>query len=368
MKKSVVFLYYTGVDDVLLGSNNVTGIQVQMSFWAKVFAAHGWEVYSLTEHESHSVEGIGFIQKKESWFDRYGFSILYEPFEALKFFRKTHPNVVLVRGARRVLYAIKKASDLIGAKVVFMGASDRDFEPGKELILGSGINPKLYHRAIRNISCFVTQNQQQAENLLKYYGKQSVIIPNIWISQTTNENKETGYAALWVANLRRLKRAEWFIGLAQKLPQYRFAMVGGVSEQDYYDRIKAEVENISNLEFFGPQSLNAVNALLSKSKLLVCTSEFEGFPNTFLQAWSESVPVISTVNPSGVITEYGLGKVVVDEDELLRTTEEILISTTLYEQYKQNINDYFFAHHDAETAYHKMMELVNMTNSTNDQK
>lgn len=360
MKKPVVFLYYTGVDDVLLGSNNVTGIQVQMSFWAKAFVAHGWEVYSLTNHESHSVEQIKFIQKKESWLDRHGLSILCEPFEAFKFFKKTHSDVVLVRGARRVLYAIRKASALVGAKVVFMGASDRDFEPGKELILGSGINLKLYHKAIRDISCFVTQNQQQADNLLKYYGKQSIIIPNIWISSTTGEEKKTGYAALWVANLRRLKRAEWFIGLAKKLPQYRFAIVGGVNEQDYYDTIESQTSAIPNLDFLGPLSLNDVNTLLSKSKLLVCTSEFEGFPNTFLQAWSESVPVISTVNPSGVITKFGLGKVVDNESDLLKATKEFLTSDDLFEQCQQNIKAYFLVHHDVDKAYQKIMELTNL--------
>lgn len=358
MKASVVFLYYTGIDDVLMGTNNVTGIQVQMSFWAKVFVAHGWKVYSFTNHESHSIDGIEFIQKKSSWLERHGLSILYEPIEAFRVFKKTHSDVVLVRGARRSLYAIKKASDLVGAKVVFMGASDRDFEPGKELILGSSLNPKLYHRAIRNISCFVTQNQLQADNLLKHYGKQSVIIPNIWISQTAKENKEIDYAALWVANLRRLKRAEWFISLAQKLPQYRFAIIGGVNENDYYDRIKAEVENIPNLDFLGPRSLNDVNVLLSKSKLLVCTSEFEGFPNTFLQAWSESVPVISTVNPSGVITEFGLGKVVDNESDLLKATKEFLISDDLFEQCQQNIKAYFLVHHDADKAYLCILELA----------
>lgn len=368
MKASVVFLYYTGIDDVLMGKNNVTGIQVQMSFWAKVFVAHGWKVYSFTDYESHSVDGIEFIQKKESWLDRHGLSILYEPVEAFRVFKKTHSDVVLVRGARRVLYAIKKAGDLVGAKTVFMGASDRDFEPGKELILGSSLNLKLYHKAIRSISCFVTQNQLQADNLLKYYGKQSIIIPNIWISQATKENKETAYAALWVANLRRLKRAEWFMGLAQRLPQYRFAIVGGVNEQDYYDTIESQVSAIPNLDFLGPQSLNDVNALLSNSKLLVCTSEFEGFPNTFLQAWAYEVPVVSTVNPNGCITEFGLGRMVENETQLLEAVNELLTSDDTYNQCQRNIKAYFMAHHDAETAYCKMMKLINMKNSTNDQK
>ena len=341
MKTPVVFLWYTGIDDVLLGTNNVTGIQVQMCFWAKVFVKHGWKVYSLTNHENRIIDGIEFIEKKTTWLDNHGFSILQEFIDTRKNFKRTTPDIVVVRGARRVLYAINKACNAVRAKLVFMGASDKDFEPGKELIIGSSLNKKLYHKAIRDIGHFVTQNQQQADNLFKYYGKRSITIPNIWISSTTKK---------------------WFLNLAKQMPQYRFAIVGGVNEQDYYDKIKAEVEYIPNLDFLGPQSLYAVNALLSKSKLLVCTSEFEGFPNTFLQAWSESVPVISTVNPSGVITEFGLGKVIDNELDLYGATTTLLTSEDLYKQCQQNIKDYFLAHHDAERAYCKMMDLVNQNN------
>ena len=358
MKTPVVFLWYTGVDDVLLGTNNVTGIQVQMGFWAKEFVKQGWKVYSLTNHDNRIIDGIEFIGKKTTWFDNHGLSILQEFVDSRRIFKRTTPNVVIVRGARRVLYAINKACSVGRAKLVFMGASDRDFEPGKELIIGSGLNLKLYHRAIRNISCFVTQNQLQADNLLKNYGKQSIIIPNIWISSTTREEKKTVYAALWVANLRRLKRAEWFIKLALQFPQHKFAMVGGVNEQDYYDAMQSTAATIPNLDFLGPQSLDAVNSLLSNSKLLICTSEFEGFPNTFLQAWAYETPVISTVNPSGVVTEYGLGKVIEDENGLYEATEELLTSKELYEQCQQNIKSYFLSHHDADTAYKKIVELI----------
>jgi glycosyltransferase involved in cell wall biosynthesis len=366
MKKPVVFLYCLGIDDVLLGSPNVAGIQVQMSLWANTFVKRGWEVYTFSKHKSHYVEGIHFLEKKSSWIARHGLSIIEEPFETIRYLRKAKANLVLVRGARRDLYAIEKACSLLKTHLLFLGASDRDFEPRKELTLGAGINLKLYRKALRTITFFVAQNQYQADNLFRYYGKQSIIIPNIWISSTSEQKHEKVYSALWVANLRRLKRAEWFLNLARLLPQYRFAIVGGVNELDYYDTIKAEVENIPTLDFLGPQSLQAVNELLSKSRLLVCTSEFEGFPNTFLQAWSNSVPVISTVNPSRVISEYGLGKVIDNESDLYNATTKLLTSENLYIQYQQNIKDYFFTHHDVDKAYQKIMKLITLTNSTND--
>ncbi len=358
MEQKSILLYCFGIDDVLQGSPNVAGIQVQMSFWARTFVKQGWRVYSFSNKQYGIIEGVEFIHKTGSWLGRHGLSIIQEPFDAIKNIKQTKANLVFVRGARRDLFAIERTCKLSKVKLIFLGASDRDFEQGNELILGAGINKKLYHKALHSINHFITQNQYQSDNLNKYYGKQSMIIPNIWAIDDNTQQKGQKYAAVWVANLRRLKRAEWFINLAKKLPQFRFAIAGGVNEQDYYDAMREEAEKVDNLDFLGPLPLVGVNELLSTSKLLVCTSEFEGFPNTFLQAWAYNVPVVSTVNPSGYITEFGLGKIIEDEQQLLFAVREILDSDELYDQCQQNIKNYFTEHHDADRAYQKVMKLI----------
>lgn len=358
MNQKNILLYCIGIDNVLQGSSNVAGIQVLMSFWARTFVKHGWNVFSFSNRQSGTIDDIEFIHKRGSWLDSHGFSIIHEPFEAIKYVKRTKANLVFVHGARRDLYAIERACKLLNAKLVFLGASDRDFEQGNELIRGADINKKLYHKALHSINHFITQNQYQSDNLQKYYGKQSLIIPNIWAIDDNTQQKEQKYAAVWVANLRRLKRAEWFINLAKQLPQFKFAIAGGVNEQDYYDAMKKEAAKVDNLFFLGPLPLVGVNELLSTSKLLVCSSEFEGFPNTFLQAWAYNVPVVSTVNPSGCIREFGLGKIVEDEPQLLFAVQELLDSNELYNQCQQNIKNYFTEHHNADRAYQKVMKLI----------
>jgi glycosyltransferase involved in cell wall biosynthesis len=223
---------------------------------------------------------------------------------------------------------------------------------------GAKVNLTLYRKAVNRITLFVTQNQQQSDNLFRFYGKHSIIIPNIWPTESVSGDGNRHYDAVWVANLRRLKRAEWFVNLARKLPQYKFAIAGGVNEQDYYDHIKKICETVPNIEFLGAQSLNAVSNLMGQSKLLVCTSEYEGFPNTFLQAWANDVPIVSTVNPSNCITEFGLGTMIENESQLQPAVARLLNSDELYNQCQQNIKQYFVLHHDADMAYQEVMKLI----------
>ena len=360
MRQQTIFLFCLGIDDVLNGSSKVAGIQVQMSIWAKTFVKNGWKVFSFSDKSNCTIDGIHFIYKKTSFLSRYGLSILEEPFKYFRYIRQTNADVVFVRGARRDLFAIKTVCNICKTKLVFLSASDKDFVPGQELILGSKFNIKLYRKGLLKNNYFITQNKFQADNLHEHYGKESVIIPNIWAKSDLYHGDTKKYAAIWVANLRRLKRAEWFVQLAKKMPQYRFAIVGGVNEQDYYDLIKTECGYLENLDFLGAQSLEKVNKLLSECQILTCTSEFEGFPNTFLQAWAQNIPVVSTVNPSNVITDYGLGEIIHTEDELYSSILKLLNSIELYQRIQDNIKKYFFENHDADKAYQTIMKTINI--------
>lgn len=353
-----VLIYSTGIDEVISGSSKVAGIQVQMYFWARTFIDHGWTVYSFSNRNTAVVDGIHFIKKKNTWIKRHGLGIVQDFFEGFHYIFQTRAETVLARAGRRDLLAISLAGKWLNSKLVFLGASDRDFEPGRELIEGSKINVLLYHKGLRRVRFFVTQNQFQADNLLKHYGKSSVIIPNIWINSEDIPKERRVYDCIWVANLRRLKRAEWFINLACQLPQYRFAIVGGENERDYYEAMKEKAMSLPNIDFLGAQPMNVVNSLMGQSRLLVNTSEFEGFPNTFLQAWANDIPIVSTVNPSGCIAEYGLGCVVTDESQLLQSVCKLLDDPEEYALCQKNISGYFLSHHDADRAYQKVMDLI----------
>ena len=134
-----------------------------------------------------------------------------------------------------------------------------------------------------------------------------------------------------------------------------------VVDKKYYEKIERLSGAVPNLSFLGAKSFEEVNGLLSESRLLVCTSEFEGFPNTFLQAWSQSVPVVSTVNPNDLLTEYKLGEYVATQEGLCESVESLVSNPLCYQSYEEAIQGYFLLNHSAEHAFDKLMDYLRLS-------
>ena len=272
---------------------------------------------------------------------------------------KTHSRLIIVRGADRKTFPVAWVSKVLKTKFLFFAASDVNFTPGKELIHGVKWNKKLYQKSITNIPYIIVQNTYQQKTLLENYGKPCLVLPNIWLEKEENELSLKKIDVIWVANFRRLKRAEWVVETARKHKQLRFALVGRLTgDKEYYDQIEHDCSELENVTFYGPQSFEQTNALVSQSRILACTSEFEGFPNTFLQAWAYSVPVLSTVDPSNVIEKNHLGIVVKDKQEFGEAILRLMGDVGEYERICNSINKYFLSNQGVEMNYTKLMTYI----------
>ena len=349
-----------GTDDVLLGSSNVAGLQVQMAFWAQSFSNNGWDTYSFSKNKKQTLLGIHYIEHKESsLLKKFHLSII----DTFRLYWKgftIQPSLIIFRGFSKGLYLLATLCRLFRVKLVFFGASDVNFCPGKELPAGNNDQTKAFQKGLKKVDYFVAQNSYQNEMLYLNYKKEALVLPNIWIEQTIDAGNEKKYAAVWVSNFRKLKRPEWFVELAKALPQYKFAIAGGGRlDCELYDKIHNQAETLQNLDFLGPQPWLSVLSLMSSSFLVVCTSEFEGFPNTFLQAWSLGLPVVSTVDPSEIIIDNKLGFVVESPEELIDKVALLITDNTIYNKCADNVTTYFVNNHSAQIGYSKLIEYIN---------
>lgn len=57
--------------------------------------------------------------------------------------------------------------------------------------------------------------------------------------------------------------------------------------------IRNKAEALDNVNFTGFVPPDEIHEYYRRASLLVCTSEYEDFPNTFLEAWRYATPVVT---------------------------------------------------------------------------
>ncbi len=200
---------------------------------------------------------------------------------------------------------------LLGISTIFAAALDRDCTPRH----GLRRNPRLwpfYAWGLRLADRIVVQHQNQLDRLPIPLASKASIVTNIVDIEPPVEPK-TGYVA-WVAAIRHQKRADRLIELAHHMPETRFVMGGPFSESDilappvYREQVRRGIASSPNIDYRGPLSAHDARAVIYSADVFLSTSEYEGLPNTMLEAWSGAVPVVAWgVDPGGIITRHQAG-------------------------------------------------------------
>ena len=190
-------------------------------------------------------------------------------------------------------------------------------------------------------------------------GLRGKVIRNFHPYKGIKKNNKKEYL-LWVSTIRKWKRPKHLISLCRNFPNERFVMIGGrpnSGDRKLYDIIKEDTKQIINLEFKGYQPIETTEQYFDQCKIFINTSEYEGFPNTFLQAWRRGIPVISYIDPDGIIEKYGLGCKVSTEEEFKDRLYDML-NTKKYD--KDRIIDYYNKNHSDEVIkkYSVLIEEV----------
>jgi glycosyltransferase involved in cell wall biosynthesis len=128
-------------------------------------------------------------------------------------------------------------------------------------------------------------------------------------------------AFLWIGGLIDYKDPLAYVRLAENVPEAHFWMIG-TGRGAEWEGLAAEVEDaaqrLPNLELLPPRDRESLRELYSRAVAVVNTSEFEGFPNTFMEGWACGAPALSLrIDPDGVIRSRDLGHVANGSDRAL---------------------------------------------------
>lgn len=208
-------------------------------------------------------------------------------------------------------------------RCVFRTASDSDCEPAR-LLVRYARDRWLYAMGLRRCDAILVQSQTQAQALARHYGLPSRVAGMLVEPAAAAATRDID--VLWVANVRQLKRPDRVLAIARALPEVAVHLVGGplAGERALFDAVVQAAAALPNVRLHGRLSYWETNDLYARAKLLVNSSDVEGFPNAYLQAWARGVPVVTLIDPDQVIARQGLGVAVGRPQDLSSAVRQLL--------------------------------------------
>ena len=223
----------------------------------------------------------------------------------------------------------------------------------------------LYSVGLRLADAVICRSSEQQAWLLDRYGLQGVLIrtghpvPTPLVRARGCEDTSN---ILWVGRIHPLKQPEMFLDLAERVPNEHFVMI--VMPDDVQEalwrRIQQRGVRLSNVTVYERIPWNEVSTHLGRAKLLVNTSTYEGFPNTFVQAALHGIPILSwAVDPDGVLSRERIGICARGSfDSLVASTRQMCASPDLQGQMGKRAQDYARRYHDLNDSAEELKTLV----------
>lgn len=308
----------------------IGGIETDLVTLARALAAGGKRValivYDEGQPEETTIDGVTVFRSFPHDAGLPGLRFLFPRATGLiRSIRHANAAVVVQMGAGVETGWSALAVKLFGGggRFLFLVGGDRDCLaslPGirhlRERI--------VYRLGLRMADGIVAQTDEQAQMLETDFGLSSEILrlPNALADEMPDDQPVASADGaqtriLWVGRIDRNKRPHWLLDLAAAYPEYQFDIVGEANVAgDYSADFADKAGDFANISVHGKVARHEIARFYKAADLLCCTSEFEGFPATFLEAWSFGLPVVSTVDPGGNIEASGAGCVVPDLDDM----------------------------------------------------
>ncbi len=226
----------------------------------------------------------------------------------------------------------------------------------------------LFRYGLKNADMVIAQTYHQTDMLRENYGVRARVIrmpgtPPVVDENISDRDKFEAQKVIWVARIHPVKRIGWLFDIAEALPHLKFEVVGPLDEsQRDASAIKTRLLETDNIDFVGKIKRDDMPAIYQGASLLCCTSIYEGFPNTYLEAWSYGVPVVTTIDPDNLIMDRQLGFASQEKSQLIEAIREIMGDFSRWQRQSENSRQYYLANHQLDPIQrqfeHELKNLV----------
>ena len=329
------------------GRHGVGGAELQQTLLAKALARQGYDV---------SMVVADYGQPDGATWDGIKTYKAYRPAAGIPGLRFIHPRWTrlwaAMKRARSDIYYTSCAGALLGqvvmfarlhgARVIFRVASNSDCDPAS-LLIRYWRDKRLYRYGLRRADMVLAQTPHQQQALLKNFRRDSRVVSSMTdTSGRRLDFEERDIPVLWVGNIRALKRPELLLEAARKLPHLQFHIIGGPvsGAESVYESVREAAARIPNVRFHGPVPYHDVGEFYERARVFVGTSEIEGFPNTYLQAWARGTPVVAFLDPEDLIARNGMGRAITSVAQMCEEIVTLSGDRSAWETASQHSREY----------------------------
>lgn len=354
---------------LMAGRNDIAvvgGAELQQYFLARGLVERGFEV---------SMVCLDYGQPDVSRIDGITVHRAFRPDAGIPIIRFLHPRLTSIwsclKRADADIYYSRAAGILAGIvarfcrqhsrKSIFAAAGNPDFDRKTSRIRFKR-DRWIYEYGLRASDELIAQNLDQVGRCELNFKRTPTLIENCY-PLPARGRADCGKHVLWVSTIREIKRPELLLDLAQMLPEFSFIMIGGPDnrEHELFNEIQSRANTISNLQFVGFVPYREIDRYFDDAQLVLNTSESEGFPNTFLQAWSRGVPTVSLFDCGAQAGGKAIGRVVSDETEMAEQIAALMRDHSQWVEESRTCLAYYEQHHLPDVAcsnYERVFEKL----------
>jgi len=355
----------------LAGEDNghIGGIERQQSLMAHWMASQGCDVSMITWDEGQgdcTIRGVKVLTLGRRQDGVPGLRFFHPRWTGLiRAMQRADADIYYYNCGDMGLGQVALWANRHGKKTVYSVASDPDCDP--ELpTLKPWRERILYRYGLLHADQTIAQTQRQEEMLRTGFGICAEVIPMpcAGFSEAAPLELHGGPPRIvWIGRFSREKRLEWLLDVAENFPRFVFDVVGSANvSTEYAKSLLQRAESIPNVILHGRMVHHELGVLYHRARLLCCTSVFEGFPNTFLEAWSVGLPIVSSFDPDNVIASKGLGKTACTVEELSVSVAALIEDQNLWQQTSSAALEYYTSHHTLDAVMPKFVELFQRIN------
>ncbi|MBI1730912.1 glycosyltransferase [Candidatus Acetothermia bacterium] len=222
-------------------------------------------------------------------------------------------NVTCLFKPGRLTSDLILSSQRLKRRTILFLTSNKDLEAhaykNSKVLSATGEPGHACFLSIARADKVIVQTEYQLNLLWERFKRKGVLIRNP-IDLTTHASGPSPLQdpyALWVGKAdMKNKHPERCFALARAFPSTKFLIVMNRRNTVEYEKLMSEMpDNVFHVENV---PFDEIEIYFQHAKVFLNTSDYEGFPNTFLQAGKYGVPILSyNVDPDSFIRRGGCG-------------------------------------------------------------